>query len=118
MPEKVKLNEELGIVEVQSFGTVAFDEMAESIKNIKKIHEEMGVGKVLVDASDMTAAPSTGDMFNLASMFPQDLRLAIVISKDNALHENLDFGKTVALNRGVLISLFNSREEALKWLLE
>ena len=116
MPETVEINKDLNIIEVRSFGDVAFEHMAESIKKVKEYHEKSGINKVLVDTSDLTSMPPISDIFNLANMFPHKIRIAILISKIAAFHEDLRFGETVALNRGVLISAFDSRDEALKWL--
>jgi len=117
MPDKVNLNEEKRIIEVYSSGEVVYDEMVESIKKIEMISEKTGINKVLIDTGEMTSLPPSSDIYDLAEIFPRTLKIAVYILKDSPIKENLNFGITVALNRGILISLFESKDEAEKWLL-
>jgi hypothetical protein len=118
MPDKVNLNAEKRIIEVYSFGELSFEEMAASIKKIKQIGEETDINLVLIDTSRVTSIPPAGDIFNIADIFPRNLKIAIFAPKDAAIREDLNFGVTVALNRGILINSFASKEEAEKWLLK
>jgi hypothetical protein len=116
MPETVTLNEELGIIEVRSYGIVSANDMASSIESVKKISKKTGIDRVLVDASDLQAMPDTVDIYDLANEFPRRTWIAVVGSEDQTSFRDLVFGETVATNRGVYIRVFTSEADALKWL--
>jgi hypothetical protein len=116
MPEKVSVDKTLNIIVVHSFGSVAIEHMAESVQTVQQLHRETGINKVLVDASELSAMPSTSEMFELAKGFPRVLKIAVLISKLKLLHEALHFAETVAKNRGANIHLFQSKIEAVEWL--
>ncbi len=116
MPEKVSVDENLDIIIVQSFAAVSFEQMWESISAVRRLQKETGIDRVLVDAGDMELMPSTSEMFMLAKEFPRTMKIAVLISKMESLHESMQFGETVAQNRGANIRLFESKNAALEWL--
>ena len=57
MPDGVRLNRELSIIEVKSYGVVTRDDISNSIRLIQEIQEETGVSKLLVDTTEQEALP-------------------------------------------------------------
>ena len=118
MPESVSINEKLRIIEVKSFGDVSSADMTRSVTEVKRLHEETGLRSVLVDTRDLTALPNVTDMFELVQSFPRGMRIAVLIVPNSEALAELQFGETVAQNRGIDVRLFESDVEALDWLKE
>lgn len=116
MPDKIKINEESGIVEIISFGAVSKRDIESSIAKTNQINEEIGINKVLVDTTEQDSMPNTFDIFSLFSQFPRDLRVALLANQDQPTSQEILFSETVAVNRGLTVRVFKSREEALSWL--
>jgi hypothetical protein len=116
LPEKVTVDKNLNIIIVRSFGSVAFEHMAESIRSVQRIYRETGINKMLVDAGDLSAMPSTSEMFELAKEFPRTIKIAVLISRVETVHEVMHFSETAAKNRGADIRLFESKPDAIEWL--
>ena len=118
MPERVSINEKLSIIEVKSFGDVSPADMARSVTEVKQIQKETGFYNVLVDTLDLNSLPSISDMFELVQSFPRGTRIAVLIALDSDALESLQFGETVAQNRGIYVQLFKSKSEAFDWFKE
>ena len=116
MPEQLKINEELGIIEVYSFGEITVEEAEQSVKKSLRIFKERNIDKVLVDATSLTKLPGTVGIFQFFSNSPPELSQALVISRDSFSEDLFSFGENVAVNRGKNVKLFFDREEALIWL--
>jgi|GEM_PF-1963252 len=116
MPDKVKLNEELGIIEIYAYGELTVKQMAKSDQEIRRHHEATGISRVLVNASEISGMPSTTDLFELLTKVPDFIRLAVVMPKNSPVHEDQRFASTVVLNRGGEYRVFDSAAAALEWL--
>jgi hypothetical protein len=116
MPEKIQVNEDLGIVELESSGKVTKQEMVESISQLREIFDKQGIYKVLVDATRQDKMPSTFDIYELFSTYPREIRLAVLIQLSQATADDITFGETVGVNRGVRMKTFCEKKQALKWL--
>jgi len=116
MPDKINVNEELGIIEVESFGLVTKDDISESINAARELHDSKDVVKILVDATKQNKMPGTVDIYNLFANLPLKFKIAILARESGANFNDLKFGVTVAKNRGTLIKLYTEKQEALDWL--
>lgn len=116
MPESVSVDKSLQIIIVHSFSAVSFEQMTESISAVQKIHRETGIDKVLVNAGKIASIPSISEMFELAKEFPRSIRIAVLLSENQMLREGMQFGQTVAHNRGINIRLFELKSDAIEWL--
>ena len=47
MPEEIKVNKELGIIEVNSYGKVTYEDTLSSLATIEKLMKETGIKRVL-----------------------------------------------------------------------
>ena len=116
MPDKVRVNEELGVIEVDSFGNVVKNDIAQSIASVRDILAERNISKILVDARRQEAMPSTQSIFELFSTFPREFKVAILIAESQMTSDDLSFVETVSMNRGISIRGFAQKEQALQWL--
>lgn len=117
MPETVSLNEKLGIIEIRSYGDVTLADMEGSFREIKRVREECGADKVLVDASEQTSMPGTSDSFKITSHMPHFVRIGVFIAEGQSTEEDMLFVETLAVSCGATFRVFYSRDEALEWLL-
>jgi hypothetical protein len=117
MPETVTVNEELGIVEIRSFGKVTREDLARTVDQVERVRREIGTDRVLVDLRGQESLPGTLDLFAFgAEVLPRTLRVAGLVCADQATIDDLRFGESVARNRGAELRLFDSFDEALAWL--
>ena len=117
MPERVTIREDLQIIQVDSFGDVTIDDLMASLQTIVKIHQEREIRKVFIDARKQTSLPSTAPNFEFGSRMAQAERgMRVAVAASPELKAKLEFIATVAENRGAIIQIFDSVEEALAWL--
>lgn len=119
MPEDVSILEDLGIIQVDSYGEVTEGDLLTSLEDILAIHKQRGFSRVLVDASRETSLPNSLPLHQFGSALSEDatvIKFAVVFSE--VVREDLRFLETVMQNRGMQVRLFNSRDEALAWLKE
>ena len=75
------------------------------------------INKVMVDATGQRSLPSIFALYDFAtdlSTQARNLRHAIVISEQSP--EDIRFVEIAAHNRGLIIQIFSSRDDALSWL--
>jgi hypothetical protein len=119
MPEVVTVREDLGIIEVRSYGEVSEQELTSSREEVSEIIRERGIKKVLVDACDLTSLPSTFPLFLFGKSFADEdilrtMMMAAVTSEKTT--KDVAFIETVARNRGVEMRIFDSTDAAIDWL--
>jgi len=119
MPHALKVNRELGIIEIRAFGTLKEDDMRETLGRLTAIAEVEGIKKVLADASDVVKGPTSTVAFDLFSHFPRDIRQAIYFGEQfpEEMLKELQFIEDVSVNSGHATMIFSNRDEALQWLL-
>ena len=116
MPDKVFFNEDIGVIEVESYGVVTKNDIQESIRTILQIAQDKGINWLLVDTTRQETMPSTTGIYDIFSTFPRSLKLALLVQPSQTTAEDIRFVETVGVNRGFSMQIFHSREEALKWL--
>ena len=116
MPETITVNYELGIIEVSSYDDVTYEDTMASVATLKRLKAETGIKQVLSDARKQKSVPDTADVFEFASSLPRDMKIAIIVSADQPTVEDVSFVDAVASNRGAVIKLVTSRQQALDWL--
>jgi len=117
MPEIVGIDRELCIIVVDSSQQVEADDLRRSLESVLQIAHHHGLNKILVDATDLASLPSISDLFGFASELSsraRNLKHAIVVAEQSP--KNLRFIETTAYNRGAIIQIFSSRDNALAWL--
>ena len=117
MPETISIDDQKGIILIESRGHLVVDDLAKSKESVLQIVKTKGLKKVMIDATNQKSLPSTMSLHSFASELPKlsiGLRQAIVISEQTP--KDMKFIETVSLNRGASIKIFSSRENALSWL--
>ena len=118
MPEKVTLDEDLGIVRIESYGGVTVDDMKASLASALSIHRERRLTKGLVDATRVTSYPSTLPIYDFGSEAAELLRgFRIAIAAPPGELVDPTFFETVVGNRGGTVRVFDSTDAALAWLM-
>lgn len=118
MPEKITLNEQRGIIEVSSYGVVTKQEIMNTVDAALKITRGRGINKVLVDTREQTAMPDSSEIVEIFSDFPDDFKVAMLVSEEQPTLKSIAFFETVAVNRFFKYRIFSSEEDALAWLNE
>ena len=116
MPDKVLLNEELEIIEVQSYGEVTGVDISNSIRQIVEIQRDSDIDKLLVDTTRQETLPSPIEIVKIFSAYPRDLKTALLVNASQATVDDVEFVETVAVNRGKRIQMHYDQEKALRWL--
>jgi len=106
-------------IELFYYGEFTISELGNSRIDAKEILARNGWHRVLVDATTAHAYPATVDYFDFASGLTEDapvnIRLALVVKEERK--EIGRFFENVAVNRGLDVRCFTSREDGIKWLL-
>ncbi len=118
MPDEVRFNQELGIIEIESYGEVSRGDIAESIEKVEQIREETGIGKLFVDTTAQQKLPNPVELFEIFSAFPRKYKAAILMQCSQITAGDVEFLETVAINRGKSLKIHGDREQALQWLAE
>lgn len=114
----IKVNKELQIIEIDSFGNVSLEELDNQLKDICKLSAEEKILKVFVDTDKVEQIPATFSLFGFMSSLPRNIAYAMYSKFDHRNKEDLKFAETVSVNRGIRVSHFTVREEAITWLKE
>jgi hypothetical protein len=119
VPEKVTIREDLQIIQIESYGEVRAEDLQGSLEAVAKIRQERGLTKVFVDATKETSFPSTFPVFEFGSALANTIRgMKFAVAASPKTDRDLRFLETVAANRGAHVSVFDSVEAALAWLIE
>lgn len=116
MPDRVELNAALGIIEIESFGVVTKADILDSIEKIKQIQEDTGVENLLVDTTGQETLPNPIEIFEIFSVYPREIKTALLVVESQATARDVDFVETVAANRGKRMKIFHDRQQAQDWL--
>jgi hypothetical protein len=116
MPDQVRVDEAAGIIRIESSGEVTGDDVAGSIEQALQILSEQGFNKILVDTTGQKSMASTPEIFKLFSDFPREFILAMITEQSQVTAKDIAFAETVGVNRGRMMKVFHSEEEALLWL--
>ena len=119
MPEEVSILADLGIIKIDSYGEVTGADMLATMEEVLDVTRERGLTRVFVDASKETSLPSTLPIHQFGALLSKDammLRFAVLVN--DQVREDLHFLETVTKNRGMQVKMFDSREEAMAWLME
>jgi hypothetical protein len=117
MPEEVTIREDLQVIEVKSYGDITLGEFKKTLESLIRLRDTQGLTKVLVDTAGVTSYPSTYPIFEFGEQLAESLRgvnIAIVVVAETRADST--FFRTVVLNRGGNVGVFDSAADALAWL--
>ena len=116
-------NMEVGIIETKLEGVITFNEVKEVIADSIRLAREHKCLLWLTDYTGATTRLSTLEIYAFPGLFseaasslqvqPIQIKRAVVIAKAD---QDYSFAKTLALNRGQSLELFDDVEEARIWL--
>jgi hypothetical protein len=117
-------NPTLGVVEVVYKSEVSARDLRESTSELIELGKREGLNRFLVDAADMTLAPSTSlvDAYDLPTRqyveqgADRQCRVAIYLPDSARARDAVRFYETACVNRGWMVKVFSERQEAVKWL--
>jgi hypothetical protein len=117
MPETVTLDEDLGIVRIESYGDVTAEDLKATLASALRIHQERGFTRGFVDATKVTSYPSTFSIHDFGLQAVESIsRIKVAIAAPTGKLNDPVFFETVLRNRGINIRVFDSPEAALGWL--
>lgn len=116
MPDSVSFNPSLEIIEVQSFGVVTKADILDSIDRIQQLQKKHRTEQLLVDTTRQDSLPNPIEIFEIFSMYPREIKTALLVNKSQETAKDVELVETVALNRGNRIRIFHERGTALEWL--
>lgn len=116
MPQEVRFNEDLGIIEIHSHGSITEAEILQSREMVMDLKAEKGAECVLVDTRQETTLPSTMVLFEFVVNLPANILVAFLVKKTQASRSDVRFAETVAVNRALPMRTFHSRDDAIEWL--
>jgi len=116
MADKIQVDEDCGIIEVESHGNISKADIAQSIANVQNILTEKGINKILVDTSKQKQMPSISEILDLFSNFPRDFKLALFVVKSQDTEKYVSFAKTVGASQGNRVKIFYDKGQARQWL--
>ncbi len=118
MPQSVEVDHGRGIILIRSTGEVTFEDVAATADKLRTILMEDGPARALFDAREQLTAPTTTEIYQLASSMPRELRIALLPGENTSIREAMQFGETVARNSGLQWALFDDEDQAVAWLNE
>jgi hypothetical protein len=119
MPETVTVHEDMGVIEVHSFGQVTKKDLLQSLETVDRIYQKRGFYKVLIDAQEEEGIPNTIDLFVFSANMEKAYigktgRFAVVISEKT--RKDLEFLVGKIQEKGITANSFMSVDEAIDWL--
>lgn len=119
----LELNSELQIIDLIFKGNVTGPEAREATSKAIALHHEYGILRYLVDTIEMESAPPIKNIYNLPTEqydsegLSHQAHIALVEPRSEIEKEATQFYQSVCLHRGWIVQLFQSRDEAIKWLM-
>lgn len=115
------LNAQSKHVELVIEGAISRDELMAACDRTCELALEQDTPLVLADCSMMRGGHNILDLYQLAKQLiekphAREMREAIIAAQDPEAREMLRFWETTCLNRGLLVQLFEDREQAIDWL--
>ncbi len=116
MPDTVAFNPSLEIIEVQSFGVVTKADILDSIDRIQQLQEKHRTERLLVDTRRQESLPNPIEIFEIFSMYPREIKTALLVNKSQTTAKDVELVETVALNRGKRVRIFHDHGAEMEWL--
>lgn len=126
MRMNITLSNQPGFLLAEATGHFSIKEAKRTFLEVLDAVDKYQVGKVLFDGSELVGEPTTMERFyygefaafevsKLVHLNGGDVPRFAYVLKPPVL-DRQRFGETVAVNRGMIVRTFESREDALTWL--
>jgi hypothetical protein len=116
MPEDVKMNTELSIIEVRSYGDVSIRHLRSSREWVELIMKQTGFTRVLVDATELKTLPDAESLNEFGYSLPFSAKFAAVLPEGQEIAENVALILKALDKQGGIAKTFASKKQALAWL--
>ena len=122
MPCHVMINPEHPVIEISFSGSITRFELADVIRETLALAEAQENPRILADCSLLTGGHTSIDLYYLAetvstSGIAHRLKEAVLLPELPESSENVKFWETTCYNRGIRVSVFTDRQQALAWLM-
>jgi hypothetical protein len=109
------------VIEQVAVGTLNDPEVLQLILGVQAMQQELGIGLVLIDCTDLTQGPAPISIIDLAEVVAQrgiepGWREALVRPSDPWARMSVDLWVAACNNRGIVAQSFRDRDSALAWL--
>lgn len=122
MPWSTDFQQESGLVEIVFSGRVSATDLKQSTSDAVALGKASGSSRFLADLTGCEVSASMVDVYELpvSQYVDEDVsresRIALVSKKAGPNREAVQFYETVCVNRGWLVHVFETAEEAIAWL--
>ena len=121
MPIDLRFNEQLHIIEIVHTGIISGDDLRKHTDDAIALQQKHVVEKVLVDTSELEAMEILS-MYDLPRQYEdggaiRSVRIALVKPRLKTVQKMATFYDDVCNNRGWTVQQFESRDEAVLWLM-
>ena len=124
MPWNLKKSADFKTLEIEFSGVITAQELSEVMAAAIRLANAENIFLILADCTTLTGKTnSVFDLYFLADVLiahnlGHKIKEALVLPMQPDLIEDIKFWETTCFNRGIKVRVFNSREQAVKWLLE
>ncbi|MBL4861814.1 MAG: hypothetical protein JKY09_02200 [Crocinitomicaceae bacterium] len=116
MPDNIRIYRDIQLISIKSCGNVSREDILESIEMLSKLFNLKTIDKVMIDTSQQEKIPTISNLYELSKKIPYGLKIAIVSTLTQMSYNNLKFFETTSSNKGKMLKVFKSVEEAELWL--
>jgi len=122
MPYTITFLEDEKIVVIQNIGKLSPEEFEKQNKEAYALSQTKDSLLCLVDNTQIAPSISTLDLYSYPDIYekldiPKTIRVAVILPEDTVTRGNIRFWETVCINRGWTVKIFNTKNEAIDWLL-
>ena len=122
MPYTIDFLEDEGIVIIENIGELTYADWVKQSQEVLELGRKKNVGLFLVHFTHLTVQATTFELFDFPALYerigaPKTNRVAVLLTEDAAINEDIRFYETVCRNRGWSIRVFSHKDEAVEWLL-
>jgi hypothetical protein len=118
MPESVSVMKNRDIIQITSWGHITREDMQATTQEIMALCRENEFTKIFVDMRKAEKLPGTEALFEVAvnsrNLSNNQIKTAVLVSE--AVKADRKFAEDVAVNRGSVEKIFDTKVEALAWL--
>ena len=116
MPEHVKVNNELEIIEIQSEGDISEADLYTALNKVMSLYKSTGISLLLCDTRTQQSLPAIGAYKRFIEQIPRSITIAVLLSATGRTSNLQHFGEVVASQTTTFYKTFYEQSKALQWL--
>ena len=122
MPYEIDFWEDKKIVIIRNIGEMPYIEYEKETIEALELAQNKNTSLFLVDNTHLISVASTFEVVDFPDMYerlgaPKTNKIALLMPIDSIALEKTKFFETVCFNRGYLAKIFESKNDAIDWLL-